>query len=475
MQDPYCPDNDPDEPAVGYDAESLTRTSVILTGSFKDSPEITEYGFEMAANGFEGGAGQVIPNPPKDSKGRFSSYAALSPGQVYNIRTYFTNGTARKYSKTMTLKTPATSVATLSDVSFSDWLLRASVLDDGGTPVQEVGFCWSVSPDPEVIKRNKVKAVLNDDNSFSLDISFLEWGKVYYIMAYAENSAQTTGEAYGYSQQPFEMSVTDDLPVEIQDPAFKRVLLEQCDTNKDGIISYKEIKGVKSLSFSTDDISDIGEIRMMPELGSLRCNGSGAGKGRLTQLDLGGNPLLRELSVSGNLLELLDLSPCPYLETLDASSCQNLHTVYLAVEQWSRAEKDFRKDAQASFLLAPEAIVPVPDAHFRKYLVDTYDKDGDNRISGAEAAAVTRIEVCTDEIESLSGIEFFNRLTWLKCAGSKKGLLALGRLEALDVSYNPLTFLDCTANPGLSAIWLKTGQQIEAFDYDSDVSKLYYK
>ena len=467
MQDPYSPENDVNEPVVGYDASSLTRASVILTGSFEASSEITEYGFEMAEN--------VFPNPPKDAQGNFSYRVTLSPGEVYSVRTYITNGVDRKYSKTLTIKAPATSVATLSEVSFSNGLFQARVLDDGGTPVREVGFCWSESPDPALIKRNKIPAVLGADNTFSLGLSALEWGHIYHILAYAENAAQGSGDAFGYSLTPLEVAVTDDLPAEIADPAFARALLAQFDTNKDGAISYRELKSIQVLSINTDDIVDIGEIRMMSELNSLTCKGTSSGSGRLASLDLSGNPLLRQLTVSGNVLETLDVSPCPALESLNDTSCPQFKTIYVSAEQWNRMEQDFKKDARAAFELHPKAIVPIPDAHFRKYLVDIFDTDEDDQISGAEAPTVTRIDVCTDEIETLSGIEFFSRLTWLNCTGSKEGLLALGRLRELDVSRNPLNFLDCTANPCLSSIWLKTGQRIESINYDSSVSTIHYK
>ena len=475
MQDPYSPENDLDGPVVGYDAESLTRAAVILTGSFQDSPEITEYGFEMAEDSFGAGAGDVFPNPPKDAQGRFTYWAALSPGHVYHVRTYFTNGVARKYSTTLTIKAPTTSAATLSEVSFSNGSLQARLLDDGGSPVREVGFCWSESPDPAMIKRNRVPAVLADDNTFSLGLNFLERGKVYHILAYAENASQTAGEAFGYSLQPFEIAVTDDLPVEIADPAFARVLLEQFDANKDGAISYKELKSIQVLSFNTDGIADIGEIRLMPALTSLTCKGSASGAGRLTKVDLSGNPLLRQLSVYGNLLQVLDVASCPALETLDATSCTQLQTIYVSTEQWFRAARDFKKDTRASFQLHPKAVVPIPDAHFRKFLVDRFDQDGDDQISGSEAVGITRIDVSSDEIETLSGIEFFDHLTWLNCSGSHEGLLALGRLRELDVSWNPLTYLNCRYNPCLSEIWLKTGQQIGTLYYDSSIASVKYK
>ena len=140
MQDPLSPENDVTEPAVGYETESLTRTSVILTGSYEAGSEITEYGFEMAEDSFGEGTGRTFPNPPQDGTGRFSCRVELLPGHVYNVRTYITNGADWKYSRVMTIKAPTTSVASLSDVSYSQGRITSRILDDGGTAVREVGF-----------------------------------------------------------------------------------------------------------------------------------------------------------------------------------------------------------------------------------------------------------------------------------------------------------------------------------------------
>ena len=476
MQDPYSLDNDVEEPAVGYEAESLTRTAVTLTGSYEASPTISEYGFEMAENSFAEGDVKVFSNPPEEGRGRFSYRTEIQPGHIYNVRTYVSNGVARKYSKVMTIKAPSTSVATLSDVSYSQGLLHARVVDDGGTAIREVGFCWSDASEPAIIKRHKIAAVLEDDNSFSLDLSHFDWGKVYYFLAYAENAPQSTGEAFGYSLHPFELVVNDDMPVDIADSGFARLLVQQFDTDKNGYISYKEIKAIMALSLNTDAIADIGEIRMMPELTSLTCRGSSSGSGRLERLDLSGNPLLQQLDVRGNRLTALDISTCPDLKTLDATSCPQLQYICITPEQSALAEKNFRKDAHTSFLLNPDSIIPIPDTHFRKYLVDRYDRNEDNQISVSEAAAITQIDVCTDDIQTVSGIAFFENLSQLRCAGSLggNGNLPLGRLCELDVSANlSLQVLDCRNNPTLSVIWLKSGQDIGTLNCDSNVSLRY--
>ena len=60
MQDPVTPDNEPQAPSVGYDEESLTRNSVILTGTLADASGIEEYGFELAETSFSNGVGRRV-------------------------------------------------------------------------------------------------------------------------------------------------------------------------------------------------------------------------------------------------------------------------------------------------------------------------------------------------------------------------------------------------------------------------------
>lgn len=493
MQDPFALDNEPQAPTVGYDAESLTRTSVTLTGSLQDATPVAEYGFELAETSFSGGDFAVFANPPKDADNSFSLSVSLKPGAFYVLRAYVSNGALKKYSPEITLKAPATALATVSEVTFADGLLQARVLDDGGRPVHEVGFCWGENPYPSVIRRNRIAATRDASGSFSLNVMELEMGKTYYIVAYAENS-DDAAEAYGYSDNPFRLELTDDIPVPIEDPAFASYLVSKFDRDRDGVLSYREISVITTIQVSTDQIHSLKGIGMMPKLSSLTCTGSSSGSGqlealdlsrngalailrcgnnRIASLDLSGNPRLTQVAIDGNPLSELDISRCPDLTTLTALRCAQLATIYVAPAFTRQTHTGFKLERTTSYALAPAAPIPFPDANLRRYLVEQFDKDGDNQISVAESAVITRIDVCTDHVVSLSGIEFLEKLKELRCCGSESGS---GRLESLDVSGNPLLeVLHCYGNPSLAKIWLKTGQTIGDFLYDSSVSTLNYK
>ena len=97
--------------------------------------------------------------------------------------------------------------------------------------------------------------------------------------------------------------------------------------------------------------------------------------------------------------------------------------------------------------------IPIADANFKAYLVANFDTDGDGEISSSEAKQVTTINVNTDNIYSLDGIEYFTSLTQLTCNGTSEwdsnsnSFISKGSLTKIDLSKNTqLLVLDCGYN-----------------------------
>ena len=108
-------------------------------------------------------------------------------------------------------------------------------------------------------------------------------------------------------------------------------------------------------------------------------------------------------------------------------------------------------------LTAPEGAIPIPDPVFKEQLINWFDRDADGSLSVQEAKMALEVDLKTDAIASLQGLEYLPNLRILQAAGSEPGK---GLLKELDVSHNPelrvlscinnrITSLDVSHNPDL--------------------------
>ena len=102
-----------------------------------------------------------------------------------------------------------------------------------------------------------------------------------------------------------------------------------------------------------------------------------------------------------------------------------------------------------------------PDAIFRKYIADNFDKDDDGVLSAEEITAVTEIDVHNKGISDLTGIEYFENLEYLDCSLNKLTTLDLNNNTALielNCYYNQLTSLDVSSNTALIVLYCELNQ-----------------
>ena len=107
------------------------------------------------------------------------------------------------------------------------------------------------------------------------------------------------------------------------------------------------------------------------------------------------------------------------------------------------------------------------DANFKAYMVSRHDYDNDGEISYEEALNITKIEVNTDNVTSIAGIEYMPNLQSLTCKGSLKYNnstkvydIVCGVLESLDVSHNTkLSYIDVSCNK-LTSIDVKNNPKL---------------
>lgn len=98
-------------------------------------------------------------------------------------------------------------------------------------------------------------------------------------------------------------------------------------------------------------------------------------------------------------------------------------------------------------IMPPDGVgITVSDPEFLKLLLSLYDSNSDGKIVSEEADRAVSITVCTDNILSLDGVQYFRALKDLDCCGSvwngQLTSLAVGSnagLQTLKCSYNHLT------------------------------------
>ncbi len=302
--DPENPVNDPLAPSVEID--EMTRISVLLKGQVGVlvSEENASYGFDLAEGGFASGK-VVTYNADNLLYNHFSTNASLTPGKYYSVKSWYSSGKKKKYSQEVVFMAPDNSAATLSDITYSDGVIRATILDTGGSDISainEVGFCWSTVNTKSAIKQGEKGQATLEGNDFYMSLSGLMPEKTYFFLAYADNSET---ERRGYNSNPFELALSFDNYVDIEDDGFESNLLAHYDLDHSGWLSTEELALVDKIDVSTDSIHSIREINLMPALNTLIAKGSEKGKGKLTTVDVTNNTGLRTLICDNNNLESL--------------------------------------------------------------------------------------------------------------------------------------------------------------------------
>lgn len=236
------------------------------------------------------------------------------------------------------------------------------------------------------------------------------------------------------------------------------------DTDYDGSLSTVELGLVTVISISTDNVETIEGIQFFTNLERLSCYASGShtfgdggyfyGSGKLQSVDLSKNEALVEFSCTDNQLTELDVSNNTQLVSLD---CSYNHLTNLDISNNTLLQNLNISGNRISQINLNGLVV------FR-YDINHY---------------MTHIDLssCPDLIEfssygggTLQTINTSNnpKLTKLCC-----GYTAL---KTLDVSNNLLLqSIQVNSCPFLSEIWLKTGQTIQTFIYDSSIATIKYK
>ena len=275
------------------------------------------------------------------------------------------------------------------------------------------------------------------------------------------------------------------------DPVFRGYLYD--NYGADGVLSDAEIDNVTQLSLSNKGVKTLEGIEFFPLLEKLVCSYN-----QLTSLDVSKNTKLTKLYCDGNQLTSLDVSKNIALRELSCYNNQikgaamdalveSLPTVssgdmrvICAVNEGNVMTKTQIRAARAKGWIpmfdsyrTQGSWVPCgwedgidvvetnfPDKSFREYLLRT-DYGVDGVLTDKELKNVIQINVPSQEIQSLQGIEYFTALTSLRCYHNQLTSLDVSKntaLEYLDCYNNQLTSLDVSKNTELTYLCCNMNQ-----------------
>ena len=187
--------------------ESVIITDITQTTAIGGGQIVTDGGKPVTKRGVCWGVtNQPTINDNKTTDGTgdgsfVSSITGLAPGVLYYVRAYATNGVGTGYGDPVSFKTNPVvqaeiTTTIISDITTNSAKSGGTIVSNGGGEITTCGVCWSLNHEPKTTDAKTTDAL--SGNTFTSNLSNLEYFKTYYVRAYATNSA---GTVYGNERE----------------------------------------------------------------------------------------------------------------------------------------------------------------------------------------------------------------------------------------------------------------------------------
>lgn len=265
----------------------------------------------------------------------------------------------------------------------------------------------------------------------------------------------------------------------------------ECDSNQLTTLDLSNNTALTMLQCGNNQITTL-DVSNNTALIYLQCQNN-----QLTTLDVSNNTTLQELNCVGNQLTSLDFSSNTALRQLECSDNQlttlglsnNMALTLLWCENNQLSTLSVSNNTALNELRCTNNQLATLDLSNNTVLGGL--RCGFNQLTTLDVSHNTALRMLHCENNQLSNLDvsantalrhlwcYINQLTTLEVSNNT-ALYELrcesNLITTLDVSNNAtLTQLSCGNNPYLTKIWLKTGQTIPNFTYDTNIATIYYK
>ena len=195
------------------DVSSIKRSSAVFNGEILTggSPKYTERGFVYSTSSMPTLDNTInrLTVTLTENKSFSATATGLTMGQTYYVRAYAINAGRAAYSTneksfSPDMMLPTVTTKDISDKSISAGMasLHGTITDVGDPAYTERGFVYGTMHNPTVDSDSKTIVSGSGTGEFSINLSGLTMGNVYYIRAYATNEKGT-----GYGEElPLDMN-----------------------------------------------------------------------------------------------------------------------------------------------------------------------------------------------------------------------------------------------------------------------------
>ena len=179
---------------------------------------------------------------------------------LYYVRAYATSDLGTVYGNQLTFETlgstpvlPSVSTQAVTDIEAYTAIGNATIINLGWPNPTEYGVCWSLAPEPTITDGKAILTDATSTGSYTCTITRLVASSVYYLRAYATNTAGTAyGSEVSFSTGVLDGSGTESNPYQISSLADLRYVSEHSNLWSKHYLQMTDIDASPTVSWNSN-------------------------------------------------------------------------------------------------------------------------------------------------------------------------------------------------------------------------------